>query len=241
MLYAYHGSDIASSLKKARALIDSLRAKRPDATFIEVTADRWSPSAIEENIGGQGLFSSKYVVFLNRVTENADADERLPGFMEVMGESDNIFILLEGKLGASLKKEVEAHADKAVETEARSGARAFGSEEPNAFALADAVGSRDAAKAWALYRQAIDAGIGSENIIGTLFWQAKSMAVAARAKSAAEAGLSPFVYSKAKRFASRYSQEELGRLLSELVSIYHDSHRGARDAELSLEAALLKL
>lgn len=170
MLYVFHGSDIAKSVEKAHALIDSLRAKRPDATFIEISADKWSQSAVEENLGGQGLFSGKYIVFLNRVTENADAKESLPSFIQVMNESANIFIVLEGKLNAELKRAVEKDAEKTVESERKDMAVKNGF---NVFALADAFGRRDTVTAWKIYREAIDSGIEPENIAGVLFWKAK--------------------------------------------------------------------
>ena len=251
MLYVYHGSDIAQSLKKARTLADSLRAKKPDATFIEITADKWSSTVIEENIGGQGLFSNKYIIFLNRVTENADAKEVLSELIQAMNESANIFIMLEGKLNAELKKAVDKNAEKAIETEKQSKEAKgkngsiveenTGSAEFNIFALGDAVGSRNALKSWSLYRQAIENGLETESIIGTLFWQIKSMIVARDAVSANTSGLSPFVYSKAKKYAGNYSNDELSALLASLIKIYHDSHRGLVDAEIEIEKTMLGL
>jgi DNA polymerase III delta subunit len=230
MLYVYHGQDINKSLEKARTLANSLRAKRPDATYIEVEKDSWSPSIVEENIGGQGLFSSKYIIFLNRVTESADAKESLPDLIQVMNESTNIFILLEAKLNAELKKAVEKYAEKVVETgengEGRPVGRADGGQgsgktEFNIFALADAVGSRNALKSWTLYRQAVDSGLEAENIIGVLFWKVKSMITATN--------------------TSNYSNNELHTLLTDLITIYHDGHRGIVNSELALEKRMLSL
>ena len=228
MLYVYHGSDVPKSLEKARTLANSLRAKRVDATFLEVDADRWSPSIIEENVGGQGLFSSKYIIFLNRVTEHDDAKESLSDFIQIMNESTNIFILLEGKLHAELKKAVEKYAEKVVETEeTKFGSPRFGGkpgagkDEFNIFALADAVGSRNVLKSWSIYRQAVDQGIEAESIIGVLFWKVKSMVLSKNTNS--------------------YSHEELGNLLTDFIQIYHDGHRGLVDMELGLERRLLEL
>ncbi len=211
MLYVFHGSDISKSAEKARALINSLCAKRPDAAFVEMIADQWSPSAIEENLGGQGLFSSKYIVFLNRVTENADAKESLPDLVAVMNESANIFILLEAKLNADLKRAVEKDAEKIVLTDVveKVGAK----EEFNIFALGDALEKRDGIKAWKLYRAAIDSGIAPENIVGTLFWQVKR----------------------------NYSKAKSGALLKDLITLYHDGHRGQVDMELGIERMLVLL
>jgi DNA polymerase III delta subunit len=224
MLYVYHGQDVPKSLEKARALINSLRAKRPDASYIEADADAWSNSVIEENVGGQGLFSNKYIIFLNRVTENADAKEVLPDFIQIMNESSNIFILLEGKLNADLKRAVEKHAERVVETGEEAGSKkqeAGKKEEFNIFALADAVGSRNALKSWGMYRQAIDNGQETEPIVGMIFWKIKSMIVAKNTRS--------------------YSEKELAALLKDLITVYHDGHRGIVDMELGIEKRLLNL
>ncbi|HTK33521.1 MAG TPA: hypothetical protein VL335_03180 [Candidatus Paceibacterota bacterium] len=226
MLYVFHGTEINKSLEKARALANSLRAKRPDATYIEVEADNWSSAIVEENVGGQGLFSNKYILFLNRVTEKGEAKESLPDLIQIMNESTNIFILLEAKLNADLKKAVEKHAEKVVETgeqskEAKSEKGKKGKEDLNIFSLADAVASRNALKSWSIYRQAVDSGLEAESIIGVLFWKIKSMIVA--------------------KSTSNYSTNELNNLATDLITIYHDSHRGLVDAELGMERMMLGL
>ncbi len=244
MLYVFHGTDIPSSQAKASTLAQSLRAKRPDAAFVHVTADDWHSSIIEEHLGGQGLFSNKYIVLIDRVTENSEAKETLPEFVESMKESTNIFILLEGKVLTDLKKKLDTYAEKIVVSDEKAAAGSFGSSgknEFNIFALADAIGSRDSFKAWSIYRQAVEKGIEAESIIGTLFWQMKSIALSAEAKTAVQAGLSPFVFSKSQKYARNYSAGELNTLMGTLISVYHDSHRGLRDSELAVEKVLLGL
>jgi len=248
MLYLFHGTDSAASGKKARTLVESLRAKRPDAACDQISADNWNASVIEGHLGGQGLFSSKYIIFLDRLTENEDAKEALPAFIPALKESSNIFIVHEGKLNAELKKSFEKHAEKIVTSDLPAVGRSFGSSSAsggrkdfNIFALADAVGSRDPVKSWMIFRQAVELGHEAESIAGTLFWQLKSMMLAAPAKSAGEAGLSPFVFSKSKKYAGNYSGTEIRDLAGELITLYHDGHRGIRDLELSLERMLLGL
>lgn len=175
MLYVFHGLDTQTAAKKAHALIDSLRAKRPDAAFEKMDGDSWNPSVLEGHLGGQGLFSSKYIVFLDRVTENAEAKERIIDFIPAMQGSPNIFMVLEGKLNAELKRAFEKDAEKAIECEPKARDASFQKDEFNIFALANAVGRREPLTAWSIYRQAVDAGIAAENILGILFWKAKSM------------------------------------------------------------------
>jgi DNA polymerase III delta subunit len=240
MLYVFYGSDVSKSSSKALALVESLRTKRPDAAFIRLEAKDWDPSVVEQHLGGQGLFSNKYIVLLDRLSENTEAKEALSDFIAAFQESPNIFIALEGKLNAELKKAFEKSAEKSVVSDIPAESKGgFGKGDFNIFALADALGMRDAFKSWKIYREAIDNGIEPENIVGTLFWQAKSMVLARDAKSAGEAGVSPFVFSKAKKYAGNYSDEEMKGLVSDLIVLYHNGHRGMNDLELSIEKLLL--
>ena len=242
MLYVFHGTDIQSAVKKATTLVASLRSKKPDASYVRVEAQQWSQDIVGEHVGGQGLFSSKYIIFFDRVTENVEAKESLAGFAQVMAESTNIFIILEGKLSVELKKAFEKSAEKIVLCDKIPNSKLqTPPTEFNIFALSDAVGARDTFKAWSVYRQAIDTGIEVENIIGTLFWQVKSMKLAAQARSATEAGLSPFVFSKSKKASGNYSPIELDILTEQLITIYHDAHRGISDSELAVERVMLGL
>lgn len=236
MLYIFHGSNIDESRKKAQNLVASLRAKKPDAAYDEVNADNWNIATMEAHIGGQGLFSSKYIIFLNKITENAEAAEAIKDFITAMQESANIFIIFEGKLNADLKKVLLKNAEKAIESEL---ATKLAKKEFNIFALGDALGSRDAVRSWFIYREAVANGNEPEGVVGTLFWQVKAVLLAYNAKSAAEAGLNPFVYSKAKSYAKNYSRAEMQKLAHDLVTLYHDGHRGLVDLELGVERWLL--
>ena len=205
MLYVFHGTDIVTAGDKARALVASLRAKRPDASFEKLDGDSWNESALQGHLGGQGLFSSKYIVLLDRVTENTDAKESLPGLIPALQESPNVFIVLEGKLNAELTRAIDKNAEKSVECELRKEPAKDGGF--NVFALADAVAKRDSIRAWMLYRQAVESGSEPEQIIGMLFWKAKTV--------------------------------EDKKLARELVTLYHEGHRGRRDLELGIERLVL--
>jgi len=109
------------------------------------------------------------------------------------------------------------------------------------FALADALGARDKKKLWLLLRNALDHDSVPEELHGILFWQAKSLALAAQTASAGEAGLNPFVYGKAKRFLVNFKQNEIEKMLSKLVWMYHEAHRGRVDFSIELEKFVLDI
>src|SRR3989344_5335141 len=78
-------------------------------------------------------------------------------------------------------------------------------------------------------------------VISMLFWQAKNMLLAASAGSAAEAGMKPFPFQKAKQALKNYSPEELRSPSSKLISIPHDARRGLHDLAVSLERFVLSI
>ncbi len=238
MLYIFYGTDNKKVIDKARTLVDSLRAKKPDASFIEINSENWNPYIIEEHVGGQGLFSNKYIVYINRVGNEEEKVDKMIEMMGVMKESPNIFIISEGKVNANLKKAFEKYGEKVVVIDE---AEKVPKKEFNIFALADAIGNRDKFRAWSIYRDAVANGLESESILGTIFWQLKSMAVARDAKTAGEAGLNPFIFSKAKKGCGLYKEGELNKLLEQTIVLYHDGHRGLIDLELGIERLMLKL
>lgn len=238
MLYIFHGTDENKSGDKARNLINSLRTKKPDAFYVELNSDNFDSLSIEEHFGGQGLFSNKYIIFINKVAGDEVGREKIIDMLPAMKESANIFILYEGKINAELKKAFEKNGEKVVISDLLEQKI---KKEFNIFALADAIGLKDGFKAWSLYREALENGLELENILGTIFWQLKSMIVASRSKSANEAGLNPFVFSKAKKACVNYKEGELKCLLKNSLELYHDGHRGIVNLELGIEKMLLKI
>ncbi|MBI1974550.1 MAG: hypothetical protein HYS51_01715 [Candidatus Zambryskibacteria bacterium] len=113
--------------------------------------------------------------------------------------------------------------------------------EFNIFAFTDAVGARKKKNAWLFYQEALLAGVSAEEIFFKLFWQTKSMLLALKTKSAAEADMKPFPYSKAKSFLKNFSSSELINLQTSLVVDYHKARRGEGEIETLVEKILLKL
>jgi hypothetical protein len=176
-----------------------------------------------------------------------DNDEIAPVLLEqieVIAASPNIFIVLEGKLDKDTLKKVKKHAEKIQEFEesaTQKAATARSKGRFNVFSLAEAMGKRDRKNLWVLYRRALLENISPEEIHGTLFWQAKSIALARQAKSAKEAGMKDFPFSRAKTYANNFSEQESGDLLSRLIHMSHDSRRGLSDISLALEELALTI
>jgi len=238
MIYLLYGEDTVKARGKMYALVDSLRAKKPDASLFKMDSEHFGSAQLEEFILGAGLFEQKYIVVLDNVFEDKEAKEIIIKKVKDIGTSENIFIILENKLDKKTVTKIEKNANKIQEfTEKKSVKK----EEFNVFALSDAIGRRDRKKAWVLFQQAVAGGLAAENIHGTIFWAVKSILLASGAKTAKEAGLNPFVFSKSVSFAKNFEDEELKNISSRLVSIYHDAHRGGTELGVALELFILSV
>jgi DNA polymerase III delta subunit len=217
MIYFLHGTDIDKARTKAHDMVDSLLKKKPDASFFKMNSENWSEAQLQEYAMGQGLFESKYIVFLDRIAEDKKIKEDFLGRIKELGESTNIFIILEGKLDKASSTKIEKKAEKTQEFLLPEKKK----EEYNAFALANAVGNRDRKNAWMLYRKAIDKGEAPEALHGMMFWKIKTMMMSG--------------------FSNAYSKDELYDLSHRLISVYHDSRRGVHELETGVEALILSL
>src|SRR5574343_744648 len=181
MIYFYHGTDIQRSIKKSHELIDSLRNKKPDASFFKLDTDNFDQALIEEYVGGQGLFSSKYIIFLDRLCENKDIKEVFVDMIKDIAESENIFIVLEGKIDKATMTKIEKRAEKTAVFDLADNIKGEGNFQKNnannTFALADAVGQKNKREAWMIYRKAIDQGEASEALHGMIFWKIKTILI----------------------------------------------------------------
>lgn len=216
MIYFYYGTDIDKARTKSHELVESLQKKKPDASFFKLDSENFNTSQLQEYIGGMGLFSNKYIVFLDRLCEKKEVKEEFVDKLKEIGESENIFIILEGKLDKATATKIEKKAEKFLNF-------TLEDESPkpvyNAFALADAFGKRNKKEAWFLYRKAIDAGEAPEALHGMIFWKVKSLILSG--------------------YASGWKEGELLKTAEDLIVLYHDARRGKHELETGLEAFLL--
>ena len=241
MIYLFYGSDMTKARAKVRHLADSLIAKKPDAAMHRYTLEDFDVTQIDELVGGQGLFVSRRIIILDTLFIRAEFKESILNNLQSLADSENIFIILEGKL---LKTELQAFekcAEKIQECSLPLGITEKQKKIVSPFALADALGRRDKKMLWAEYLAQRATGSVAEELHGLLFWQVKTMLAAASAPSAAAANLKPFVYTKAKISAKNFSSDELRALSHNLVTIYHDAHRGLSSLDLLLEKLILEL
>ena len=243
MFYFLYGEDKEKARGKAHELLDSLVKKRPKASFFKVDGENFNLGKLEEFIGGQGLFDNKQIVFLDNILEDKEIKEEVLDKIKEIKESPNAFVFLEKKADKATLGKMEKSAEKVQEFKAAGNVGFAGKsvDKFDVFFLTDVFGRRDKKNLWALYQGALSQNVSPEEINGILFWQLKSMIVARLSKDANESGLKPYVFQKSKSFAQNYSEEEMKKMSSALVSIYHDSRRGIHDFDIALERFILSL
>lgn len=238
MIYAVYGSEYEKARLKARELVSALQKKKPDALLYRITSLDFSEHSLPDLVGGQGLFESKYIVFFDSLFESKEIKTEVVSVLSEIAASDNVFIFLEKELDKKTLGEIEKHSAK---VQVFDKAKKEDKKEFNVFALSDALLSRDKKKLWALLMEAKKKGGAPEEIHGTLWWQIKSLQIARVSKTAEEAELSPFVFSKAKRAEKMFSDIEMTKIMKDFVEMYHDAHRGIVNLWGEMEKWVLKL
>jgi len=229
MLYIVYGTDTEKARTKANELYHGLLKKKPDASFYKIDAENFDASSLQEKIESQGLFEQKFIVYLDRVFQNAAAKEAVVEKRKEIGASQNVFIMLEGKIDKATLTKFEKVAEKIQSfLLPEKGGRKFGMGEQkpldlaefNIFSLTYPFGSRDKKKLWILFYKAMMRNIAAEEIHGVLYWQLKNML---------------------KAPSDAYTISELKKLSSTFVEIYHEAHRGKYELMNKLEQVILAL
>lgn len=217
MIYLYHGTDIKKIITKSHDLVISLQKKKPDASYFKLNSENFNIGNLDEYIGGQGLFVNKYIVVLDRLCENKEIKDEFISKIKEIAESENIFIIIEGKLDKATLSKIEKKAEKVVEFNLEEKDKI--KKDTNIFAIADALARKDKKTAWVMYREAIDRGEAVEALHGMVFWKIKTLILSG----------GNGVWNKA----------ELLKVLDELITIYHESRRGKYELESKFEGFIL--
>lgn len=226
--------------KKLRDRLAELRAKHaeknPTAPILRLEAETFTPAGLGELLGAVGLFGGRTLAVLDGILAAAGGRLVLERAAE-LAASPTLFLLVEEKIPAADLRALAAHAEKIERFEKDSPA----GERAALFPLTDAFGARDRRTLWVRYQEAKLRGASDEEVHAMLSWQARAMYLASVSRSAAEAGMKPYPFSKAKVFSRNFSAAELRELPGKLVALYHDARRGAHDLDAALELFLLSL
>jgi len=237
MLYVFHGTDTATVVDKARIFVADLVEKHSGSQVFSFDELFFEPTQLDALTDACDLFARVHITVLRDPLGNAESEEAILARAPRLQASENLFVIVAGKLTAGQRRTFEAHATQ-VEEYARHEVKR---SEYNMFALADALTMRDKRGLWVGYEGAIRAGLAPESICGTLHWAVRAMLAASRTRTPEEAGLKPYPFEKACRGAARFSRDELSLFSRSLIALYHDAHRGRHDLHLALERWVLGL
>ncbi|MBI3634475.1 MAG: hypothetical protein HY228_02545 [Candidatus Yonathbacteria bacterium] len=248
MLYIIHGTDREKGQTKFRALREKLSVA--GMNIEDVQEENVSEKMLGEMSASRGLFGDTTLFIFNNILAKKEEQEIFASCGELLKNSDNYFLVFEPLLSKDIAKDLAPSATEYFEyTLGKNDTR----PSFNIFSLGDALGERNKKELWVLYQRAIGAGFSSEEISGTLFWAIKNIALMKQAKSRvsidterhdsaeSDCGLNPFVARKTRVFASHYTMEEIVSLSRNIVTLYHEAHRGGEPIDIALERFILSI
>lgn len=213
MIYLFSGDDTQIKIKAYEQFLKS-QPKGIETFFIN--KNDFNKMEFESFYSGAGLFFSKCIVVLTDFFENEEIADFILEKLPLMFESTNTFVFIEGKLNKPILDAFKkARAELNVFELSKEKKEKF-----NNFLLANAFGDRDKLNLWIYFRQAMDKGVGMEELVGVLFWKAKDMLL--------------------KKNFSKFSEVELQAFASKLSYLLPKARKEGLDDESVFEQFLLE-
>ncbi|MEI7810006.1 MAG: hypothetical protein WCI41_00390 [bacterium] len=213
MIYLFSGDDA----KNKRASYEKfLKSVQNGLEIFSINKNDFNQIQVESFFSGSGLFFDKCIIVFSNIFESENIQDFVLEKLEFMSSSQNIFIFLEGKLNKPILDAFrKARAELDIFELPKEKLEKF-----NNFLLANAFGQRDKLNLWIYFRQAIDAGVGMEELIGVLFWKVKDMLL--------------------KRDFKKFSEEELKNFATKISYLLPEARKNDFDAEARFEEFLLE-
>ena len=214
MLYLFAGDDAKNKLLSYEKFIKSEEME----TFF-ISRNDFNRNQVESFYSGAGLFFTKCAIVFSNILANEVNEETRNFILEKlspMGQSQNDFIFLEGKLNKPILDAFRvARAELNIFELPKEKKEKFDN-----FLVANAFSQKDKLNMWIYFRQAMNKGVGMEEIVGVLFWKIKDMIL--------------------KRNFGKFSETELKNSASHLSYLLPEARKYGRDAESAFEQFLLE-
>lgn len=220
MLWIIQGDD---SLKK-HTEIQKLKDKVSPDVFFQYDAISPQVSLLKDS---HNLFNEKHLILVSEVIFE-DFSKDIGAYVA----SPHYFVFCVSSLSSLDKKKLE-HVT-IIDCVSLKKTKEF-----NLFDISDAFISKNKKELWVLYQKSLREGVVPQKIISVLLWQIRVLYIVSQ-KEEKEAGLKPFVVTKAKKALNSFSSQDLEQYMKELVSMYHDAKRGI-DLSNSFERFILSL
>ena len=223
MIYLFSGNDSNNKLKAYEKFIKSLSTQAGipvDTETFSINRNNFDKMQIESLYSGSSLFSLKSIVIFSNIFAN-EVSEEMRDFilekLELMGKSGNIFVFLEGKLNKPIldifkKSRAEINIFELPKEK---------TEKFDNFLVANAFANKDKLNLWIYFRQAMDAGVGMEELIGVLFWKIKDMIL--------------------KKNFGKFKESELKNFTAKLSYLLPEARKKGVDVESTFEKFLLEV
>ncbi len=221
MLWIIEGDDI---LKKDKEIEKIKNKVSPDAFF------RYD--SLVEDVSflkdSQDLFGEKKFIVVSSVSFLDFSKD-----IEKYSVSPHYFVFCVSKLLAPERKGLEkiTIVDCLASKETK--------EKFNMFSFTDAFSLKNKKDLWVLYQKATREGVVDQEIVSILLWQIRVLLIVLHG-SEKDAGLKPFVVTKAKKALQSFTEPALEGYMKDLVSMYHDARRGV-DLSNNFERFILSL
>lgn len=214
MLYLFTGNDSKNKRIAYESFVNSISK---DVEIFLINRNSFNKMQIESLYSGSSLFSQKSTVIFSNVFEYEETRDFLLEKLELMGESKNHFVFLEGKLNKPILDAFkEVHAEMNIFELPKEKLEKFDN-----FLVANAFERKDKLNMWIYFRMALDKGVGMEEIVGVLFWKIKDMIL--------------------KNNFSKYSSQQLKDAASKLSYLLPEARKRGLDAESIFEQFLLEV
>ncbi len=238
MIYLIYGPDRIKVLVTADALLAVELKKCPELAVFKFSAEECSLERLEETFIGQTLFAQKFAVIVDGLW--SAAEKLLLKHLPDLSRSPNLYLFTELEAAPEMIAQITAAGGltKKVTGSGKLPPRAPGF---NPFAVGDALGERHRQRAWVLFQTALARGLAPEEIFWKLVWKVKTLLLVQTATAPAALGLKPFVLMQSRRHSRNFKLEELKKLSSQLVALWHDSRRGLIDFEHNLARLILEI
>lgn len=228
MLYLFHGTDDVKIRARALAVFEA-----EGVGLSVIDEETYGPGILSDAVESRSLFGDRAGYLIDHPSQNESLSQEVTDCLPEMAASPDVFVIVEGKLLAAGKK-VYANITHSEEFE-----KTALSSYP-VFSAADALLMKDKRALWKIITEARLEGIATEEIIGILWWQLKTLRLAERYQTAEAAGLKSFPFSKAKKALIRFTPGEVEALSHSLLEAYQLGHTD-RPVENALEAWVLKI
>jgi len=240
MLYLFYGFDNEKKRKAIESLVSKLfdNSKLETELFIMNDID-FDKNKIETLIITAGLFKDKIIVILENILEEKEHESYVLDKIKEFSSSLNVFIIIANVIS---KKIVDKFTKYATEVNCfELSKNSITKNTFNIFSLTDAFGRRDKKGLWILFQKALSSEIVPEEILQILFWQTKMMILSKTENSESNRGINPFVLKKSSSFTRNFTEDELSKISSKLVSIFHQNRTETRDLNIDIEKLILEV